>query len=397
MSVTTGKTTAKGTTDRTVHRGLAGVVADTTTISGVSAESSALIYRGYPVQELAARRDFLDVVHLLWHGELPTPAERAALEAAERGRRELPDPVTRAVLALPVTAHPMDVLRTAVSVLGAEDPDGADLGEPATLRVATDLLARLPGIVALDFRRRHGLGPVAPDPGLGYAENFFHQCFGQVPDPAVVRCFEVSLVLYAEHSFNASTFTARLVASTLSDTYSAVTAAVGALKGPLHGGANEAVMHTMLRIGDPDRAADWVRRELEAHRKIMGFGHRVYVRGDSRVPTMHAALTGLAAIAPRLPEPWAERGREAGTWLRMYDEMARAMDEARGIRPNLDFPAGPAYYLMGFDIPMFTPIFVMSRVSGWAAHIMEQRRANALIRPLSAYEGAAPRSVPEAG
>jgi citrate synthase len=199
-----------------------------------------------------------------------------------------------------------------------------------------------------------------------------------------VRCFEISLILYAEHSFNASTFTARVVTSTLSDVYSAVTAAIGALKGPLHGGANEAVMHMMLEIDDPAGARDWLLSALADKRKVMGFGHRVYRYGDSRVPTMKAAFVEMAE----------RTGGER--WVAMYEALEATMEEAKQIKPNLDFPAGPAYYLMGFDIPMFTPIFVISRITGWTAHIAEQLEANALIRPLSLYAGAEQRVVPRA-
>jgi citrate synthase len=243
-------------------------------------------------------------------------------------------------------------------------------------------MARLPTAVALDRRRRHGLPRIPPDSSLGFSENFFHMCFGEVPEPEVVRAFDASLILYAEHSFNASTFTARVVTSTLSDLYSAVTAAIGALKGSLHGGANEAVMRMMLEIGDPADAARWLRDALEAKRKVMGFGHRVYKRGDSRVPTMHAAMLEVAAR------------RDGGRWVEMYDALEAEMISLKGIHPNLDFPAGPTYHLMGFDIPMFTPIFVMSRITGWTAHIVEQMEANSLIRPLSLYSGRAQRAVP---
>lgn len=252
------------------------------------------------------------------------------------------------------------------------------------MHASLDLLARIPAVVALDQRRRRGLGPIAPDPALGFAENFFHMCFGEIPEPEVVRCFEISLVLYAEHSFNASTFTARVVTSTLSDLYSAVTAAIGALKGPLHGGANEAVMHMLTEVDDPARAAAWLDDALVSQRKIMGFGHRVYKRGDSRVPTMEAALRDLAAR------------RGADRLMDLYDALRDAMIERKGIHPNLDYPTGPAYHLMGFDIPTFTPIFVMSRITGWTAHIIEQLAANSLIRPLSEYRGPRERPVPEA-
>ena len=202
-------------------------------------------------------------------------------------------------------------------------------------------------------------------------------------NPDDVRAFDKSMILYAEHSFNASTFTSRVITSTTSDTYSAVTGAIGALKGPLHGGANEFVMHTMLEVDDPDKAADWVNNALDNKQLIMGFGHRVYKNGDSRVPTMEAAFRDLAS----------KHG--TGRWVKMYENMAAAMNERTGIKPNLDFPAGPAYYVLGFPIEFFTPLFVMARITGWTAHIIEQRDNNALIRPLSAYNGPDQRSVPD--
>lgn len=367
-----------------IHKGLAGVVVDETAVSEVVPETNSLTYRGYPVQELCAACRFEEVAYLIWNGELPRAEELAAFEARERALREISRSTIAQVERLPPTCHPMDVLRSAVSAIGAEDPTEED-DDPADVMAKSEMLmARLPTVVALDFRRRRDLPRIAPDSSLPFSENFFHMCFGEVPEPEIVRAFDVSLILYAEHSFNASTFTARVVTSTLSDAYSAVTAAIGALKGPLHGGANEAVMHTMLQIGDPALAGDWVRDALARKDKIMGFGHRVYRNGDSRVPTMEAAFREVAAL------------RDGERWVAMYDAMERAMAEARGIHPNLDFPAGPTYHLMGFDIPMFTPIFVMSRITGWTAHIMEQMRANALIRPLSRYAGHPQRAVPRA-
>ena len=365
-----------------IHKGLAGVVVDTTEISSVDAASNSLLYRGYPVQQLAAQCSFEQVAYLLWHGELPTPEQLAALEQSERSQRVLDDAVVRAVLDLPLTCHPMDVVRTAVSVLGAHDPTAEDSSPEANLAKSVRLLAQLPAIVALDQRRRRGQEPIAPRDDLGFAENFLHVTFGAVPDPVVVRTFEVSMVLYAEHSFNASTFTARVIASTLADLHSAVTGAVGALKGPLHGGANEAVMQTFAEIGTADRAAAWLDDALEHKRKIMGFGHRVYKHGDSRVPTMRAALVELVDHYERQD------------MLDLYDALEGAMTERKNILPNLDYPTGPAYHLMGFDTPTFTPLFVASRVTGWTAHVMEQLASNALIRPLSRYVGPARRDVP---
>jgi citrate synthase len=365
-----------------IHRGLAGVVVDTTAISRVVEETNSLTYRGYAVQELAATRSFEEVAYLIWHGELPTAAQLATFEATERAQREL-DLATIAELArLPELCHPMDVVRTGVSVLGANDPEEADNRPEDNLRKSISLMAKLPTVVSFDHRRRHQLERIAPDPSLGFAENFFHMCFGSVPAPEVVRCFEISLILYAEHSFNASTFTARVIASTLADLYSAVTGAIGALRGPLHGGANEAVMQMMLEIDDPAKVGAWLRGALASGQKIMGFGHRVYKHGDSRVPTMKEALLRL------VERSGGER------WIAMYDELERAMAEEKGIHPNLDFASAPAYHLMGFDTPMFTPIFVMARITGWTAHIMEQLAANALIRPLAAYSGVEQRPVP---
>ncbi|MGW6410290.1 bifunctional 2-methylcitrate synthase/citrate synthase [Streptomyces vinaceus] len=368
-----------------IRRGLSGVVVDTTAISTVIEETNSLTYRGYPVQDLAARCTFEEVAYLLWYGELPDAGQLRAFQAQERALRPL-DRTTAEVLArLPETCHPMDVLRTAVSFFGSEDPTEDDGSPGANRAKSLSLLAKLPVVVAADHRRRRGLPPVQPDPSLGYAENFFRMCFGEVPAPEVVRCFEVSLILYAEHSFNASTFTARVVTSTLSDLYSAVTAAIGALKGPLHGGANEAVMHMLQEIGDPERAAEWLDEALASRRKIMGFGHRVYKNGDSRVPIMQEATDRLAARS---------RDPEVTRLATLHAALRHAMVSRRGIHPNLDYPAGLAYHLMGFDIPAFTPIFVMSRVTGWTAHITEQLEHNALIRPLGAYNGPGQRPLP---
>jgi len=246
--------------DTAIRKGLAGVVVDTTRISKVDEETNSLTYRGYPVQDLAASCSFEEVAHLLWYGELPTAVELREFRARERAGRALDRHTLELLASLPRTAHPMDVLRTAISYLGADDPAEDDDSAAANQAKAEAMTAALPSIVAADHRRRRGLAPIQPDPGLGFAENFFHMCFGEVPAPAVVRCFETSMILYAEHSFNASTFTARVVTSTLSDIYSSVTAAIGALKGSLHGGANEAVMRMLTEIGDADRAPAWLDR-----------------------------------------------------------------------------------------------------------------------------------------
>ena len=365
----------------TIHKGLAGVVVDTTAISKVVPETNSLTYRGYPVQDLAEHCSFEQVAYLLWHGELPSDTELADFMRRERASRRLDRSAQLVLQRIPETCHPMDVVRTVISYLGTEDPDEDDSTEDANADKALRMLAVLPTIVAADMRRRRGLDPIAPHHGLGYAENFLRMCFGDIPDQVIVRAFEKSMVLYAEHSFNASTFAARVVTSTRSDIYSAVTAAIGALKGSLHGGANEAVMYDMIEIDRPDRAEAWLNAKLARREKVMGFGHRVYKNGDSRVPTMHSALVDVA-------EHLGDH-----RWLPIYAELESLMARRTGIKPNLDFPTGPAYHLMGFDIASFTTIFVMSRVAGWTAHIIEQTAANALIRPLSSYDGPPQRAL----
>jgi 2-methylcitrate synthase len=374
-----------------IKKGLAGVVVDYTAVSKVNPDTNSLLYRGYPVQELAARCSFEEVAYLLWNGELPNSEELAAFTQRERAGRAL-DPVVKQVVdALPLTAHPMDVCRTAASVMGARHELAEDSSREANMAKAVDLFAAMPAIVAYDQRRRRGQELVEPRDDLGYSANFLWMSFGEEAVPEVVEAFNVSMILYAEHSFNASTFAGRVITSTLSDLHSAVTGAIGALKGPLHGGANEAVMHTFDEIGiRPEesleeaaaRARAWMEHALANKKKVMGFGHRVYKHGDSRVPTMKAALDKMIAHYGR-PE-----------LLGLYNGLEAAMDEAKGIKPNLDYPAGPTYHLMGFDTQMFTPLFVASRITGWTAHIMEQLESNSLIRPLSAYNGMEERHLP---
>lgn len=372
-------------TDTEIRKGLAGVVVDYTAISKVSPETNSLLYRGYPVQELAATQPFEAVAFLLWSGELPDAAQLAAFQEHERSQRVL-DPRTVALLdTLPVDAHPMDIVRTVVSQLGTfdatlhrpggwTDPD-LDLGR------ALYMFAQLPTIVAAVQRRRRGLEPIAPRDDLDYSRNFLWMTFGELPSDAAVDVFNVSMVLYAEHSFNASTFTARVIASTTSDIYSAVVGAIGALKGPLHGGANEAVMHIFDEIGTAENVVPWLDKALAEKRKIMGFGHRVYKHGDSRVPTMKAALDVLLE----------ESGRT--DLAELYATLESEFVARKGIYPNLDYPSGPAYNLLGFDTEVFTPLFIAARVTGWTAHVMEQAASNALIRPLSAYNGVDERHV----
>ncbi|WP_372969038.1 bifunctional 2-methylcitrate synthase/citrate synthase [Microbacterium sp.] len=374
-------------TEPDIKKGLAGVVVDTTAISKVNPETNSLLYRGYPVQELAATQSFEAVAYLLWHGELPDAAQLAALRATEREHRALTDTVKTAIDLVPLEAHPMDEVRTAVSLIGASDTNagGSVLdagGSPEeNLERSIRLFAALPAIVAYGQRRRRGEEPIAPRDDLDYSANFLWMTFGEEPDPVVVDAFNRSMILYAEHSFNASTFTARVITSTLSDLYSAVVGAIGALKGPLHGGANEAVLHIFDEIGEASNVVPWLDKALAEKRKIMGFGHRVYKSGDSRVPTMKAALDTLVEHYDR---------REVAE---LYDALESEFVARKGIYPNLDYPSGPAYNLIGFDTVTFTPLFVAARVTGWTAHVIEQAGANALIRPLSHYDGVDERHI----
>lgn len=372
-----------------IRKGLYGVVVDETAISKVVPETNSLTYRGYPVQELARYCSFEEVAYLLWNGKLPGQESLIRFSAREKALRHLDRHLIDLIMSMPLSCHPMDVLRTAISFIGAQDAEEYTKDSEHVRRTALELMAKIPTIIALDIRRRRGEGYIEPSRKKGFAENFLWMVFGdEEGSPAVnradIEAFDKSLILYAEHSFNASTFSARVVTSTMSDTYSAIVAAIGALKGPLHGGANEAVMKNFLEVGDPAKVEEWTKNKLANKDLVMGFGHRVYKNGDSRVPTMEAAFKELA------------EQHDQTKWIEMYDIMAKTMEENTSIKikPNLDFPAGPAYHILGFDIQFFTPIFVMARITGWTAHIVEQNENNSLIRPLSAYAGEDQRSVP---
>ncbi|MER0079685.1 bifunctional 2-methylcitrate synthase/citrate synthase [Corynebacterium sp. KPL2830] len=372
-----------------IRKVLYGVVVDETAISKVVPETNSLTYRGYPVQELARYCSFEEVAYLLWNGKLPGQESLIRFSAREKALRHLDRHLIDLIMSMPQSCHPMDVLRTAISFIGAQDAEEYTKDSEHVRRTALELMAKIPTIIALDIRRRRGEGYIEPSRKKGFAENFLWMVFGdEEGSPAVnradIEAFDKSLILYAEHSFNASTFSARVVTSTMSDTYSAIVAAIGALKGPLHGGANEAVMKNFLEVDDPAKVEEWTKNKLANKDLVMGFGHRVYKNGDSRVPTMEAAFKELA------------EQHDQTKWIEMYDIMAKTMEENTSIKikPNLDFPAGPAYHILGFDIQFFTPIFVMARITGWTAHIVEQNENNSLIRPLSAYVGEDQRSVP---
>ncbi len=363
-----------------IKKGLQGVVADESAISKVIPEKKSLIYRGYAADVLSRHRSFLEVVFLLWKGELPSKKELVDFEAREKQVRKIL-PQTLSLLKECVNSHPMDALRTAVSLEGALSHPW-DLSDSETENRAICLLSRIPLWIAALNRLKNKQDVQPPDQNLSFTENFFHCCFGKIPEEKVLKAFESMLVLYADHGFNASTFTARVITSTTSDIYSAVSGAVGALKGPLHGGANERVMYMMKEIGQPEKARPWLLKALSEKKKIMGFGHRVYTRGDARVPQMFRCAEVMASVTGQ------------NQWIEIYNILKDTMWEKKSIHPNLDFPAGPAYYMMGFDIPLFTPLFVMARVAGWSVHIMEQRKNNRIIRPLSKYTGPALRTLP---
>lgn len=365
-----------------IKKGLVGVYADVSTISKVMPETNSLTYRGYAVQDLCEECTFEEVAYLLWNAELPTKAQLEAFNAEVAAERAISPALHRVIKDFPHDAHPMDAIRTAVSFMGMEDPESADNSEPATRRKAARLLAKIPSAIAAAHRASKGQEPIQPNPKHSFGENFFNLVFGKVPAPEVLKAFDVSLILYAEHTFNASTYTARLVTSTMADIHGAITAGIAALKGPLHGGANEAVMHMLKEVGGPEQAEEWLSTRFDHKALVMGFGHRVYKTGDSRVPTM-------TKYAEKMAEVVGDK-----TWMNTSRVLAAKMLKEKNIHPNLDFPAGPAYYLMGFDIPLFTPIFVASRVTGWAAHVIEQAADNRLIRPLSHYTGPEQRAVP---
>lgn len=364
-----------------IVKGLAGVVVDETRVSKVMPDINALVYRGYPVQDLADKCTFEEVAFLVLKGELPSATELQKFSKQERAYRDLSNDLYNVIEKMPKQAHPMDAVRTGVSFLGMEDERIWDNSPECNQDKALRLLAKIPTITAAFYRHRLGKKAIKPDTSKSLSENFFHMCFGEIPHADIVKAFDASLILYAEHSFNASTFTGRVVASTTSDIYSATTAAIGALKGPLHGGANEQVMHVLKEIGSPDKALAWLEDALANKKKIMGFGHRVYRKGDSRAPTMDKYGRKVAEIKGNMK------------WHDISEVLEKEMIARKNIYPNLDFPAGPAYYLMGFDIDFFTPIFVMARTVGWSAHIMEQLADNRLIRPLSHYIGEGERKV----
>ncbi|MBK8205459.1 MAG: citrate synthase [Planctomycetes bacterium] len=360
-----------------VAYGLRGVVVDDTRICKIFGEEGRLYYYGYNILELAERCSYEEVVHLLLKGRLPNKSELAQVIKDIKGARGLPYGVRDVIKSAPKTSIPMDVLRTAASALALTDPDPKDDTDEGRYRKAIRLIAQFPEIVAMDYRVRRGEEPVAPHDDLGHAANFLYMLHGTEPGKDAARTMDVALVLHAEHSFNASTFTARVIAATLSDMYSAVAGAVGALKGPLHGGANEGVIKTLLEIGEPANIKPWLEKKMQDKSfRLMGFGHAVYKTLDPR-----------AIVLKKYSK---KTGEERGTtkWYEMSEQIEQMMKgREKPLYPNVDFYSASTYYMMGLPPEIYTPIFAVSRVVGWAAHVIEQITHNKLIRPAANYIG----------
>ena len=356
--------------------GLRGVAAASSSISDVNGEKGELIYQGYNIHDLARHATFEEVVFLLWNKRLPTRDELSALEQSLRQSYELPAEIIALMKQFPREADPIDVLRTVVSALEFYDRDARDLSREATLRTAIKLTAQFPTIVAAGDRIRNGLEPISPDSSLNIAANFLYMLKGERPSGRYAQIFDVCLTLHADHELNASTFTARVVAGTLADMYAAITAAIGALSGPLHGGANTAVMKTLLEIGDVDNVEGYIKDALANKRKIMGFGHAVYRTEDPR--------------ATHLRQFSREVGESAGDskWYEMSRKVEEVIMREKGLFPNVDFFSASTYYMMGIPLDLYTPIFAVSRISGWTGHVLEQYSDNKLIRPRAEYIGA---------
>jgi len=357
-----------------VQRGLEDVVALESRICFIDGREGRLLYRGYDIRDLAAHATFEEVAYLLWHGRLPTAAELGELKRQLEALRSVPDELVRELYELPMGANPMDVLRTAVSALAIYEPEQAGPG-PSSIGGAQHLTAALPTILGAYHRRRMQLPDLVPRPGLSHAAYLVYALLNREPTELEARAVEVALILHADHDLNASTFAARVTASTLSDLYSAVTSAVGALKGPLHGGANERVVELLEEIGTPEKVEGAVRAKLARHERIMGFGHRVYKVEDPRATILRE---------------WSRRLGEAKGNLRYYrllEKMVEVVHREKGLYPNLDLYSGSVYTLLGVPIDLFTPVFAASRVVGWTAHVLEEYDDLRLIRPVSRYVG----------
>lgn len=358
-----------------VKLGLEDVVAATSSICDVNGSAGRLIYRGYDIHDLAEHSTFEEVVYLLWFGRLPTQAELDSLSQKLKTTRGLHAEVIAAMKALPKTADPMEVLRTIVSLLAMYDPEDHDDSREANIIKATHLVAQLPTIIAYWDCIRNGRQLLPPKEDISIAANFLYMLNGKVPDDVSAKSLDVALILHADHELNASTFAARVAAATLSDIYSATVAAIGTLKGPLHGGANQEAIKLLLAIDKPENVESYLRKMFDEHKKVMGFGHRVYKTEDPRASHLRQMS---AALSERKGEP---------KWYQMSRQIEEMVMREKGLYVNVDFYSASVYYLLGIPIDLFTPIFAMSRMSGWAAHVLEQYANNRLIRPRAEYTG----------
>ncbi len=355
--------------------GLEGVVAAQSSISDVNGIEGRLIYAGYDIHDLAQYSTFEEVIYLLWNLKLPTRAELEELKQQISREMGLPAEIQKFIREIPKDANPMDMLRTVVSALALYDPEVQDMSREANYRKAIRLVAKFPTIVTTFQRLRNAQEPVEPRPDLSIAGNFLYTLNGVEPDEVATRTMDLAFILHADHELNASTFAARVTAATLSDMYSAVVSAIGALKGPLHGGANEGVIKNLLEIGSPENVEAWTTRQLENKVKIMGFGHRVYRTEDPRA-------THLREMSRQLGERSGQK-----KWYDMSRKMEEVVMREKSLNPNVDFYSASTYYALGIPTDLFTPIFACSRISGWTAHILEQYENNRLIRPRAEWVG----------
>ncbi|MCI0545759.1 MAG: citrate synthase [Candidatus Rokubacteria bacterium] len=356
-------------------RGLEGVVAAETQLCDLDGANARLAYRGYDIADLAREASFEEVAYLLWHGSLPNRGQLDGLRRNLAAARAIPAPLVQAFGLMPKDTDPMRVLQAAVAMLGMHDPDTTDNSRAANLRKSLRLTSQIATAVAAHHRVRTGQPPVAPAADLGHAANFLYMLAGTRPSAVTEKALDASLVLYAEHELNASTFTTRVIAATLSDMHSAVAGGVGALKGTLHGGAGEAVMRTLMEIGSVENVDRWTDAALAQKRRLMGFGHRVYTAGDPRA----AILRGMAEAACR------ESGD--GKWYDMAVKLHARVHGAKSLIPNVDFYSAPLFYSIGIPVDLFTPVITVSRIAGWTANLVEQYDDNRLIRPRADYVG----------
>jgi citrate synthase len=360
-----------------ISKGLEGIIANSTSLSDVLGQEGILIYAGYNINELAGKATYEEVVYLLWHGKLPTTAELEAFTTKLRAERPLPEQVVDFLRHAPKNAAPMDVIRTAVSMLGLYDGNPSDASAEANYHRALSITAKIGVIAAYFHRSRQGLDLPTVRTDLSEAAHFLYLINGEAPSDEAARTLDVAYVLHADHGMNASTFSARVTIATLSDMYSAITSAIGTLKGPLHGGANEGVIHMLQEIGSEDKVDAWVEEQLAQKKKIMGIGHRVYKVLDPRAPHLREMAI---ILSNQLGEP---------KWIRMSERIAAIMKERKALNANVDFYSATVYYSMGIPTDLFTPVFAIARCSGWTGHVLEQLADNRLYRPLSEYVGPA--------